>query len=696
MLRSGRSTPVSSEIEKDKVKVVSQLKKSCKGIKKRIFIAQKGSKHTKPTNNVAKKHPENSMLEQNLVKFTPAAKKFCDNQDRGNMQIVSTKVKMSRRQNQSGKSKSFMLQTDEEDSLFSRLNQSSNQVENGTEKIKRDIPGKSNIKPFRKKPLHLPPGSKQSVVKKTLAIEKLKIRAFDDLKEKLEIALSQSPLTVPECVELLKKITSTNLRDILESKAPVMEKRATAELKTSEDFEMTDSESETSSLEKEMVENMNESEAAEALVSFKVQTTVVNTTSSSSQNHSLMSSSFQEQSNSKKQAVNMQYQESITSPTTLQNLNIMVTSRAGLPSLSSSNQPVKKTEIPTSTSVVIPPVLPSVSIVQAPVTFQLLHVPSQVTKPSLSGDLTTAHLQQTPGFLYQNPPTVVNKLTPTSVSQQPNSIFPPALNNFLYLAKLKSQCEQKPLLDSNSPGLLPGIQTQEHILPSSSFPPACHLTAGTSLVNSTVTTLSSVSTSTTEVQSSTKLRPILPREPLVSKNLSLFGQGVKPSTGSNTLPKIADQSSIVKKAVKRLVNERTKTNDSVRPEISTLPDIATSFRKSTFTPYNRSESHEREGHLGSKLEQQDVTEMTSKEQAIKALLSIGGNESISQQGNGEHLGVSSKTQETNKTSGLKVVFETDKGIFKVDDVTIDPQVNTIGKGMHSRFVYVMAFLSQCL
>ena len=98
---------------------------------------------------------------------------------------------------------------------------------------------------------------------------------------------------------------------------------------------------------------------------------------------------------------------------------------------------------------------------------------------------------------------------------------------------------------------------------------------------------------------------------------------------------------------------------------------------------NSLESYQSDSPLGPKHSvQQETTEMTSKEQAINALLSIGGNENLSQHGNGEPRdGSGKRSYETNETNDLKVVFESDKGIFKVDNVTIDPLINTISKGL---------------
>ena len=644
VLRSGQSTPVPSEIDKEKTNSRSKKANSKKVAKKSVLANQKGGRKYKksPANKDTEKKKGKRSLVQDSDKFKP---------------ISSTQANRA-------KTKS------------SQANQDSDQVEKISKKVEKKPPRQSIKKTSIRKHVKLPPARRKTLATKTLAIDKLKIRAFDNLKEKLEIAFQLSSLTVPECVELFQKITTENLKVILESEGPAMKGEPSEEIESGDDEEVTESSSEARAMEKQLAENMNESEAAKALVSFKVQTTAINSTLCQSQTSSTaqefqnaLMNSLLSQANAVSSINNsLKHVDSLTATT--------FTGVTGVP----FKKPLKATDIQASAPSVIlqtTPV-PSIPIVQTPMAIQLLQVPtSQPTKGNHPGDLQGTAFQQTPGFIYPNPTTMINKLT--SLNQQATSLFPPTINQLLYLAKLNQQREGNSLLNPNFRGFLPAMQTQE-------FSSASGSVTCTSLANTgtTISTLGSTSTNINEIQSSTKLRPILPREPSVAQSFSSFAnQRVKPGASSNTLPKVTTQSSNihVKQEIKRMVSERTKANDVLNPEVK--PDIAGTFTKSSVRTTNSLESYQSDSPLGPKHSvQQETTEMTSKEQAINALLSIGGNENLSQHGNGEPRdGSGKRSYETNETNDLKVVFESDKGIFKVDNVTIDPLINTISKGL---------------
>ena len=649
VLRSGQSTPVPSEIDKEKTNGRSKKANSKKVAKKSVLANQKGSRKSKksPANRDTEKKGKRSLV-QNSDKFKP---------------ISSTPANRA-------KSKS------------SQANQGGDQVEKISKKVEKKPPRQTIKKTSIRKHVKLPPARRKTLATKTLATDKLKIRAFDNLKEKLEIAFEQSSLTILECVELFQKITSENLKVILESEGPAMKGEPSEETESGDDEEVTESSSEARAMEKQLAENMNESEAAEALVSFKVQTTAINSTLCQSQT----SSTSQESQNSLLNSLLSQGNAVSSINNSLKSVDsLTATTFTGLTGLP-MNKPLKATEVQASAPSVIlqtTPV-PSIPIVQTPMAIQLLQVPtSQATKGNHPGDLHGTPFQQTPGFIYPNPTTMINKLT--SLNQQATNLFPSTINQLLYLAKLNQQREGKSLLNPNFRGFVPGMQTQEQAL----FPSASGSVTCTSLANTTISTLGSTSTNINEIQSSTKLRPILPREPSVAPSFSSFAnQGVKSGASSNTLPKVTTQSSNihVKQEIKRMVNERTKANDVLNPEVKTVPpDIASTFTKNSVRTTSSLESYQSDSPLGPKHSvQQETTEMTSKEQAINALLSIGGNESLSQHGNCEPRdGSGNRSYETNETNDLKVVFESDKGIFKVDNVTIDPLINTISKGLYT-------------
>ncbi len=318
--------------------------------------------------------------------------------------------------------------------------------------------------------------------------------------------------------------------------------------------------------------------------------------------------------------------------------------------------------IPTSASkmdttlVAISPVVQAANVLvnQPQLAFQLLQ--AQGTNTTIPTVMTTTHTQPTPQLICANP-TLPCHTTP---SQQQATLVTAPLNQRLFLPQITPPIDQK-TLGSSLPTILPSIkQPHDLLLPKV-------VSTATPHVRGTLPT-----TSANEI-TSCKLRPILPREPLVSPTFALFNP---PLQSLQNVATVTDTSCNVKQAVKRLVNERTKNTDNHSPQQTTaLPDIASTFNKGFFTASSQCD-------VGTMIGPgQNNIEMANKEQAIKALLSIGSGQQTARQGTKGNINVgASKETEPKKPDDLLVVFDTDKGIFKVDDVTIDPQVNTIGKG----------------
>ena len=311
--------------------------------------------------------------------------------------------------------------------------------------------------------------------------------------------------------------------------------------------------------------------------------------------------------------------------------------------------------IPTSaskTDTTLVAISPGLPVVQAPnvlvnqprLAFQLLQ--AQGTSPTMPTVMATIQTQSNPRFICPNPTTLPRNTTP---NQEPTTLLTAPLNQRLFLPKMT------PPIDL--------------LLPKTVSTVSAHVTG-------TIPT-----TSTNEIPNSCKLRPILPREPLVSPTFTLFNA---PLQSLHNVVKATDTSSNVKQAVKRLVNARTKNTDNPsRQQTTSLPDIASTFNKGFFT----ANSQRNVGPMMALA--QNNTEMANKEQAIKALLSIGSEQQTAQRGTATNV-FASKEIEARKPDNLLVVFDTDKGIFKVDDVTIDPQVNIIGKGN-----ILILYLKQC-
>ena len=276
---------------------------------------------------------------------------------------------------------------------------------------------------------------------------------------------------------------------------------------------------------------------------------------------------------------------------------------------------------------------------QPQLTFQLLQ--PQGTIPTPPTVVTTSQTQATQ----------LCSSTATTPSQ-PATLLTAPLNQQLFLPRITPPIDQK-TLGSNLPTILPGIKTPNDLLLPKTVSTVTQQHAGTV-----------PATSGNEMATSCKLRPILPRQPLVSPTFTLTNPSPALQIGKN-VPN-------VKKAVRRLVSGRTKNTNLSTQQTTSLPDIASTFNKSIFT--KNIEPAMAPGHSN--------TEMANKEQAIKALLSIGSEQQTAarQEAKGIANVTTSKTTESKKTDDLLVVFDTNKEIFKVDDVIIDPQINTISKG----------------
>ena len=290
---------------------------------------------------------------------------------------------------------------------------------------------------------------------------------------------------------------------------------------------------------------------------------------------------------------------------------------------------------------------------QPQLTFQLL--PPQGIIPTQPTVMTTCQTQATP-----------RSSTATSTTpNRPTTLLTTPLNH-LFLPRITPPIDQK-TLGSNLPTILPGIQTAHDLLLPKTVGTVTQQHAGTV-----------AATSANDMPPSCKLRPILPRQPLVTNP----PQSILKIAGNAT-----NVPNNVKKAVRRLVSGRSKNSDLSTQQTTSLPDIASTFNKGIFT-----------GHVSGPaiVPGQSNTEMANKEQAIKALLSIGSEQqkTAQQEAKGVVNVATSRASEPKKPNDLLVVFDTNKEIFKVDDVIIDPQVNTIGKGNYfSSFKFIVFVLA---
>lgn len=284
---------------------------------------------------------------------------------------------------------------------------------------------------------------------------------------------------------------------------------------------------------------------------------------------------------------------------------------------------------------------------QPQLTFQLVQaqgtIPNQPNQPTV---MTTSQTQATQ---------LCSSTTTITTPNQPATLLTAPLNQQLFLPRITPPIDQK-TLGSNLPTILPGIKTSHDLLLPKTVSTVAQLQAGSVPV-----------TSGNEMPTSCKLRPILPRQPLVSPTFTLTNppQSVLQIAGNATnVPN-------VKKAVRRLVSGRTKNTVLSAQQTTSLPDIASTFNKGIFT-----------ANSGPAMAPgQSTTEMANKEQAIKALLSIGSEQQTArQEAKGIVNAAASRATEQKNPDDLLVVFDTNKEIFKVDDVIIDPQINTIGKG----------------
>ena len=292
---------------------------------------------------------------------------------------------------------------------------------------------------------------------------------------------------------------------------------------------------------------------------------------------------------------------------------------------------------------------------QPQLTFQLL--PPQGIIPTQPTVMTTCQTQATP-----------RSSTATSTTpNRPTTLLTTPLNH-LFLPRITPPIDQK-TLGSNLPTILPGIKTAHDLLLPKTVSTVTQQHAGTV-----------AATSANDMPPSCKLRPILPRQPVVSSTITLTNP---PQSTLKIAGNATNVPNNVKKAVRRLVSGRTKNSD-LSTQTTSLPDIASSFNRGIFT-----------GHVGGPAiaPGQSNTEMANKEQAITALLSIGSEQqkTARQEAKGVVNVATSRASEPNKPNDLLVVFDTNKEIFKVDDVIIDPQVNTIGKGNYfsSSFKFIV-------
>ena len=805
VLRSGRSTPVCMETVSGKEKAVSQKPVSQRKPKVKKPIKQEGVKE------LVKREGESDDVKSDLS----SVKKEQDSDIEKNVSAPDTKAKAKTKKQPSKvgnqKSKSLAKSGEAQGSKGKKggkVAKPKTAAKSVKQKVNSDnVTKKKRTQVVKTKGLNT--AAKANAPKKTSAIEKLKVRAFDQLKEKLEIAIDRSSISVPECAKLLQQITSPNLSEIFYSQPASVDEGSsdslvsglagkslpeimTEGMQRSGNLTSIQENTAEKPVTKENTVADNLSKAAHALVSFKIQSVGCNSrftldppssrefsnsstqmTQAIAKDHSgtlneinLTDTGFPDQQfgsidNQFDGAMSVPNQtvhnlsttltqvkpdvemrpsvkttvgEQSTSnlvlpmsnlqavshgqvssdsllktnqflhmtksfiPTTSQVLStvssLTPTSEAGILTNSlipTANQflqtntilpttnpltPITNPLIPTTsqllsgfpsaiptsaskmdtTLVAISPVVQAANVLvnQPQLAFQLLQ--AQGTNTTIPTVMTTTHTQPTPQLICANP-TLPCHTTP---SQQQATLVTAPLNQRLFLPQITPPIDQK-TLGSSLPTILPSIkQPHDLLLPKV-------VSTATPHVRGTLPT-----TSANEI-TSCKLRPILPREPLVSPTFALFNP---PLQSLQNVATVTDTSCNVKQAVKRLVNERTKNTDNHSPQQTTaLPDIASTFNKGFFTASSQSD-------VGTMIGPgQNNIEMANKEQAIKALLSIGSGQQTARQGTKGNINVgASKETEPKKPDDLLVVFDTDKGIFKVDDVTIDPQVNTIGKG----------------
>ena len=776
ILRSGRSTPVCVETNTAKEKLVSQKasapEKKTKKIIKQSLVDKELIKQEDATENKEVSDIESDIELATLFGITPT------NTDKIN---TKTKKQPSKIRNKKSQPSRKNVQKNGKASKAKIVSKSNKQK--GVMNIPK-ITKPKNAKISKTRRFNRTTEAERP--KKTSAIEKLKLRAFDDLKEKLEIAFDRSSISVPECAKLLQKITSPNLSEIFYSQ-PASVDVGSSELpgknvpermiEGMDETENTISNKETTEEKAKMKENVvPENKAAQALVSFKTQTASSNSRNNLVQSSNVLSDSstqlmqavvnndhviqnennlarlpgqwlekpnisnpviattptlkqtstqarFEETLNiptahsvvgipsisqQKSQTVNNQVDShdlgndslvtsnSLTSVTkqllqtanpVLQTTNQIVhTTIPLLPTsqvhLTMNSQPPKASQAPALTNPLIPTsnqLLQTNSLLQR--TSQFLSTLSNSSATSKSDtavvpispvlpviqtqsifmnqpQVTALQLVQTQGtnstlptITQTNPQFMCPSLPKiTTPNQQPTILTAPH-NQPLVLPKISSHIEQN-TLGSTLPTILPDVkQAYDGFLPQTVS------TAAQPRMGTLPTT------SMNELPNSCKLRPILPRQPLVSPTLTLL-------PNVQNIGNSADISNNVKQAVKRLVNGRTKiTDNNSTKQTTTLPDIASTFTNNSHTK------------AGAMIVAQNNTEMASKEQAIKALLSIGSEQQITRQGLEGTINVTgNNSTEHQKQDDSLVVFDTNKAIFKVDDVIIDPQVNTIGKG----------------
>ncbi|XP_028391085.1 uncharacterized protein LOC114515963 [Dendronephthya gigantea] len=746
VLRSGRNTPVCIEtiVEKEKPSP-NKKSKLRKTIKQERAGAESVNQKSTADNDLAKSDltgvkqediADNSM--GNDV-TSPKAK---------NSAKAKGKTKKQQNKSSSPKAETAKGNSEQKGAKFTKVAKEKTLRVNSSEAVKNRRPQIAKSK-----------GAIAKRAKKTSAIEKLKVRAFDQLKEKLEIAFDRSSISVPECVQLLQKITSPNLSEIFESQVTSVEDSSSESLLAglagkslpeimSEGLRRGGNSDDRIAAAKtsknETIATENLSKAAHALVSFKSQTgtrkNLGNEASSSdnTQTTQVLLNDFGLQNtgftamNQKVQNNSTESQVDVAKTTTTKQLTIpntisisqtnhqvgeMLKNVTANP-LSTSNQAMQQSNFPQTVSQGTIAGMDSLvktteSLNNFGQVLQTLNplIPTSSQLSQIANLLvpTTNQLFQTNTFLpATNPVLPPNQLlanvsaiaSPQSTISPGNPALPPAQNVLLGqpqvafqfvqakgatpapLPTTTAQAQTTPRFICPNPGALPQTTTPDqqpgHPLPLNQrlflpkiTPPIDQKTLGSNLPTLSIKSASIPTTSTNELPTSGKLRPILPREPFVSPTLAMFNP-IQQNFPSIT--KASDITSNVKQAVKRLVNGRAKSTENP-PSKQTLPDIASTFNKPLFAGQGKPA-------LAPAQNRQDCSEMANKEQAIKALLSIGGEQQTAQQGaKGAAFNCipATKVVETKKADDLLVVFDTDKGIFKVDDVTIDPQVNTIGK-----------------
>ncbi|XP_046851689.1 mucin-17-like [Xenia sp. Carnegie-2017] len=302
-------------------------------------------------------------------------------------------------------------------------------------------------------------------------------------------------------------------------------------------------------------------------------------------------------------------------------------------------------------------------VTTAPILLQGVSGPANSTISSIpsQGQLSTATSAPTLSHGVFTQPSI----TTTSPTLS-HGVLPQSSTNIT--TSLKGNIPIGPVLKVNDPSVkMKQFAIQISTPPSTNVIDSKQLLHSNSSSQSTVVMKTSQNQSTylSNVSQARKLRPILPREPLAKPTLRLFSQ---PRVN------VATNQNVVNNNIKhQLDSGRTKNIKelpSIQPTAVTLPDIASSFNQQLLG--GSSTENTTMAQMPSNIE------MTMKEQAIKALLSIGNEQQVVRLRQEENE-PRSKTSELNKSDDSLVVFDTDKGIFKVDNVTIDPQVNTIGK-----------------